>query len=129
MKVGIPISEGRVSPVFDVARRLLLVTCEEGRELHRVEHVLGSDDPVERARRLADLETDVLICGAISRPLESLVISAGVDVVPQTCGPVEEVLSAFIGGKLSERDYVLPGCYGHRRRCRRRGRGGRCREE
>jgi predicted Fe-Mo cluster-binding NifX family protein len=58
----------------------------------------------------------VLICGAISRPLEAMLLSAGVEVIPQTCGPVEEVLKAFMSGKLTEKAFLMPGCCGRRRR-------------
>ena len=116
MRVAIPISDGRISPVFDAARRLLLVDIENGREVWRTEQIVGEPELGPRARRVAELGADVLICGAISRPLEAMLLSAGVEVVPQTCGPVEDVLEAFMSGRLTEQAFVMPGCCGRRRR-------------
>ena len=89
---------------------------ENTREVHRTEEVLEEAELVARARRVAELGADVLICGAISRPLEAMLLSTGVEVIPQTCGPVEDVLRAFVSGQLSEQAFVIPGCCGHRRR-------------
>ncbi|NQU20524.1 MAG: NifB/NifX family molybdenum-iron cluster-binding protein [Candidatus Nealsonbacteria bacterium] len=118
MRTVIPIADGRISPVFDVARRLLLVDSENEREVRRTEEVLEEPELAARARRVAELGADVLICGAISRPLEAMLLSAGVEVIPQTCGPVEDVIRAFVSGQLTEQAFVIPGCCGHRRRFR-----------
>ena len=101
MRTAIPISAGRISPVFDAARRLLLVDIENGREVWRTEQIVEEPELGPRARRAAEFGADVLICGAISRPLEAMPSSAGVEIIPQTCGPVEDVLRAFISGRLT----------------------------
>ncbi len=118
MRTAIPIADGRISPVFDVARRLLVVDIENEREVRRAEEVLEEPELAARARRVAELGVGVLICGAISRPLEAMLLSTGVEVISQTCGPVEDVLGAFVLGQLSEQAFVIPGCGGHRRRFR-----------
>jgi predicted Fe-Mo cluster-binding NifX family protein len=68
---------------------------------------------------------DALICGAISWPLELALTSAGIEVIAQTCGDVDEVLEAFLAGQLEQEKFLMPGCCGRRRRFRkgRRGRG------
>ena len=116
MRAAIPIFDGMISPVFDAARRLLLVDIENGREVWRTEQIVEEPELGPRARRVAEFGADVLICGAISRPLEAMLLSTGVEVIPQTCGPVEDVLKAFISGRLTEQAFVMPGCCGHRRR-------------
>ena len=115
MKIAIPVSDARISPVFDAARRLLLVDIEDGREVGRTEEVREESQLAPRASRIAELHTDVLVCGAISRPLQAMLISAGVEVIPQTCGQVEEVVQAFISGQLSGDAFIMPGCVGRRR--------------
>jgi len=125
MRVAIPTWDARVSPVFDVARRLLVVDIEGDVEVSREETGLEKTQVVPRARRVAELGVDVLICGAVSRPLEAMLVSAGVRVVPQTCGPVEDVLRAFVSGQLADNAFLMPGCCGRRRRFRGRHRRGR----
>jgi len=125
MRIAIPTWRGRVSPVFDVAKNLLLVDAQNGREIRREEATVGPSDLVARAKRVAELGTELLICGAISWPLEAMLSSAGVRVIPHTCGPVEDVLRVFLSGQLTERALLMPGCCGRRRRFRgRRRRGG-----
>lgn len=125
MRVAIPTWSGMISPMFDVAQRLLLVDIEAARALRRREEPLYETDIAGRAAHLARLGVNVLICGAISRPLEMLLASERVEVIPDICGSVEEVLRAYVSGRLSDQAYLMPGCHGHRRRMRGRGRRGR----
>jgi len=118
MKVAIAHWQGRVSPVFDVATRLLLVEVAGGRECGRGEVSLATRDLVQRAGELSRSGTDVLICGAISWPLEIAVSSLGIQIVPNVCGQVEEVLRAFLEDELSDPAFLMPGCCGRRRRFR-----------
>ena len=76
MKIAIPVWQGRISPVFDSSRRILLLDVEAGRVLARSEAQIGGELPQERARRLSELGAEVLVCGAISRPLAELVAQA-----------------------------------------------------
>jgi predicted Fe-Mo cluster-binding NifX family protein len=125
MRVAIPTWAGRVSPVFDVAKRLLLVDLEGDTQASRSEAVIDEDTLAARARSVAQLGVDILICGAISVPLETMLVSAGVRVIPHTCGSAEEVLQAFASGRLTDRAFLMPGCCGRRRRFHGRHRGGR----
>lgn len=120
MKVAIPHWRDRVSPVFDVAGSLLVVELAHGRELRRQQAALTASDPLNRAGQVSQLGAEVLICGAISRPLEIALSAAGVRVVPFTCGMVEEVLSAFMAGELTGEAFLMPGCRGWRRQSRTR---------
>ena len=127
MRIAIPIADDRISPVFDVARRLLVADAEQGVVAGWTEEALEEQSLELRARRIAELSVNVLICGAISRPLESMLVSAGVEVIPQTCGQVDEVLRTFLSGQLVGDAFVMPGCCGRRRRFRGgRRRGRRC---
>jgi len=104
--------------VFDEARCLLVVGIEGGDEASRREERIDETDLARRALRVAELGVDVLICGAISWPLEASLASAGVRVISQTCGPVEDVLKAFVSGGLTDGAFLMPGCCGRRRRRR-----------
>ena len=119
MTVAIPTWGGKISPVFDVARHLLVVNIKGGAEISRHKEAIHEMELPRRSEHITRLGVDVLICGAISWPLERILVSAGVQVIPQTCGPVEDVLLAFESGQLTERAFLMPGCW--RRHWRRRG--------
>jgi len=125
MKVAIPHWQGRVSPVFDVAGNVLVIEIDGGAERARQDMVVNVDGPPARAARLTEAGADVLVCGAISKPLEVAVSAAGIEVIPQTCGEVGSVLAAFIDGRLSQGAFLMPGCCGRRRQFRLRRRRGR----
>ncbi len=124
MRVLIPVSRGRISPLLDVARRFVLVNVQGGRENWRREVIIEKTGLVPRSKRIVQLDANVLICGAISRPLKQALASEAVWVIPNTCGPVEQVLQAFRLGQLTERAFLMPGCSRRRDQTQDRHRGG-----
>ncbi len=119
MNVAIPIHGWRISPVFDVARKVELLCVNSEGNISRVSIFFKTgEDPLDIAKHLVDKKTDVLICGAVSRPVEMLLSASGVTVIRNTCGPVDEVFEAFLNGELTENKFLMPGCPG--RKCGRR---------
>jgi len=125
MKVGVSTWKERISPVFDVAQKMTVVELEDWREIRRQQETLSAIEPERRTRQVADLGVDILICGKISRLLEQMLESSGVQVISDTCGPVHEVLDAFVTGRLTERAFLTPGCRCRRHQFHGRRRGGR----
>jgi predicted Fe-Mo cluster-binding NifX family protein len=75
------------------------------------------------------LGIEVLLCGAISRPLERMIRVSGVKVISCLRGSIEEVIEAYLDGSLSDSRFILPG-FAPGTSCprgRRRHRGGVCR--
>jgi len=107
MRLAVPIWGDRVSPLFDVARRLLLVEVDRGLVVSKMEHDVAATD---RVRSTTQLGVDLLICGAVSRELERMLVSAGVDVISDICGSVDEVVDAFLADTLGQQRFIMPGC-------------------
>ncbi len=125
MKLAVPVWQGRISPVFDVAGQLLLVELVDGREVVREERPLGDAAADQRAAKLAEYGVETLICAGISQPLEGMLADRGLRVIARVCGDVEDVLAAFLAGRLGEERFAMPGCCGQRRRRRHGGCGRR----
>jgi predicted Fe-Mo cluster-binding NifX family protein len=122
MKLTIPIWNNRVSRAFDFAHRLLLVDIEHGRETGRSEITFPPEPDPKKVNSLKSLNVDVLICGAMSRSLVSHVRSNGIKVLPYVIGQADEVLNAYLTGRLIYPKYTLPGSWLGARKgfCRRR---------
>jgi predicted Fe-Mo cluster-binding NifX family protein len=118
MKVVLPKDGDRISPVLDAARSFALVTAGSDGVFNRKEVVIADEDPVTKVKRIAELGADVMICGAISWPLETMLTSAGMRLIPNTCGPLDEVVAAYFAGELTEQAFLLPGCPGRQHRHR-----------
>ena len=115
MRIGIAHWQSRVSPVFDVADRLLLIDLDGGREQHRENVMLIRRDPFERAKEVSGFCVEILLCGAVSRVMETALINAGVQVFSFICGDLETILAAFLMEKLSDDRFLMPGCRGKRK--------------
>ena len=122
MKIALPVWNDRISPVFDTARRLLIVNVKNGKEESRTEMQITELHPPLRVRQLAETGAKVLICGAISRPLAAMIKTWDMAIVQWISGDVEEVLQAYFSGAFPEPRFLMPGCGGGP--CRNRFRGG-----
>jgi predicted Fe-Mo cluster-binding NifX family protein len=110
MRIAVPYWQGRISPVFDVARNMLLVDVHNGLELQRNKIQLVQKDVLARSKRVSQLGVDVLICCAISRLSELTLSSLGMKVIAHICGPVEDVIKAFLSNRLAENSFLMAGC-------------------
>jgi len=108
--IAIPIAQERISPLLDAAARLLLVTCQRGKEVARKEFILNPQSPEELARSVAELRVDVLLCAALSQDLQRELERCGVRVQPHLCGETEAVLQAFCCNRLHRPEFRMPGC-------------------
>ena len=135
MKVALATWNGRISPVFDVARQVLILDVEKGGVVARHEETLPGTEPQAQAERLAAIAPHTLICGAISQTLAGLLAAKNIRVIPFTAGAVEEVISSWLAGALPNQALAMPGCCVQRRHChggragRRNGREWLCKQE
>jgi predicted Fe-Mo cluster-binding NifX family protein len=115
VRVAIPLWKGRISPVFDEASRILLVDISSKREQHRREEFLIVQNPFERAKLLPKLGVDILICGMISQTQQTALALTGIRIIPHICGSVEDVIAAFLDGRIENGALRMPGCGGQKR--------------
>jgi len=106
MRIAIPIWSERVSPVFDVARTVRVVDISDGKVSRETIHTLEKE---RRASKLVKLGVDIVICAAISTPLEATLWMSGIEVIPDTCGTVEEIVDAFASGDTKLARFRSPG--------------------
>jgi len=116
MKTAFAAWENRIAPVFDVARSIYLVEAEAGRVVQETREHLPEDVGLYKVLRLADLEVDTLVCGAISRPLETMVAAYGIRVAPFVSGELGRIVQAYLAGGLAAKEFGMPGCASPRRR-------------
>lgn len=111
MIIAISIWNDRIAPVFDVARRLRLLTIENGRITTTTEVPSAEESLQARATQLLQCQVRTLICGAISRELESMIADSGIHLIPFTAGEATAVAHNWLSGQLLKSDhYLMPGC-------------------
>jgi predicted Fe-Mo cluster-binding NifX family protein len=118
VKAAFTVWDGRMSPVFDVSREALVLTIESQVVVARSNEMIDTHLPEQKLDRLAALEIDTLICGAISAPLQYELTARGVRVIGFVAGEIDKVVSCFLAGSLPNRALSMPGCCGKRRRYR-----------
>lgn len=109
MKIAIPEWSGNVCTVFDFAHWLLVVEVNGSDEVSRISIPLKEKLLIERARKLKHLDVQLLICGAISCPLARIISSYGIKIISHIRGTIDEVLNAYLTGKLDNPKFFFPG--------------------
>ncbi len=122
MRLAVPEHQGRIAPVFDCCKRLMIVL-----QLPREDELLENENwdalpRVSRAARLIELKVELLVCGGISCWMEEQIRRHGIRMIPWVAGDVWEVLAALKLGRLFEPQYAMPGRAG----CMRRRLGKKC---
>ncbi len=123
MKIAVTVWQGRVSPVLDTAQSLVIAEIESGMLLARREEAFPGNRPHQKAARLCALGVNMLVCGAVSRPLAELITASGIRLIPFVSGELGEVLEALAAGRLPDRAFAMPGCGCRKKRRQYRHRG------
>jgi predicted Fe-Mo cluster-binding NifX family protein len=110
MKLALTVWENRISPLFDCARRLLLVEIVDQTATGKHVESFDYESPLSRATRLSDLGVNVLICGAVSDSFARMIETHGIRIIPFVAGGVEEVLDAYLTSELCDSKFLMPGC-------------------
>ena len=110
MKIAIAVHDNMVSSVFDFAGQILVAetASQDINASRRID--LPVDNDSGRVSRLVEAGVNVLICGAISRCLASMIMASGIEIVPFVSGNAEQVLQAYLNGRLGEVEFLQPGC-------------------
>jgi len=109
-RIGLTVWQGRIAPVFDVARTLeVLEVGPDG--LHSLGKIsIEAEFPWQKVSKLKGAQVKTLICGAVSRCMLQMLMGAHVEVIPYITGEVEQVKRAFLENRLT--DFFMPGCKG-----------------
>jgi predicted Fe-Mo cluster-binding NifX family protein len=116
MRVAIPIFGARISPRFDFAPVLLLLTLEKGKVEAREEVSLTPWDLWRRVEKLKEFAVETLICGGIDCQSKKMLEHNCIRVIPWIAGEAEEALQVFLNGNLRPGSTLSPGCCRDRRR-------------
>jgi len=113
MRIAVPEFNGRVSPVFDSSRRLLLFEID-GKKIVPVSTIEWADTPMApREKKISSMGVDVLLCGGISSWLSHKIEEEGIILIPWVSGEINEIISAFLTDQLPGPGFSMPGCWGH----------------
>lgn len=104
MKIAIPTFGNRVSPRFDYAQSVLIVTVDDGHAGEREEVVASSWAPYERINKLTEFDVDTVVCGGIDCWSAESLKSAGITIHSWVTGEIEDALAAFVRGDLYSED-------------------------
>jgi len=115
MRVAIPEHQGRVAPLFDCCRRILIVLQTRDTDKQVADEDWSALPRIARPGRLKNLMVDLLICGGISCWMEDQIHRSGLRLMPWIAGEVWNVLTALREGSICNPCYLMPG----RGRCRR----------
>lgn len=101
---------GSIAPLFDESHEIRLVEARRGRVVQECAHLLAGVLPLRRALELEEVGVNLLVCGAISRPLLETLEANGIHVIPFVTGRTRDLVHAWLNGSLGSDMYSMPGC-------------------
>jgi len=119
MNVAIPIYEDIVSPRFDIATELLIMTSENSKIQSEKRISIQGFHPLQILKAIIEEKINVVLCGGVNGFCLRFLGCNGIDVIPGLVGEVEAIKDGYLKGGLQ------PGMvfWGLRRRGRRRSGG------
>jgi len=122
MRIALTVTEGRIAPLFETARRLWLVTRERG-EVRIAEIPLPGPTPAERVAQVLGSGADLVVTGGIARIFRYMLEGSGTAVMPWVVGPADAVVERLthpregarkisVSGTDAKPDAELEPCFG-----------------
>ena len=108
MRIAIPVCGNNISPVLDTATTLLILDTGKIRSKSRKRTFLTERNISKRYFRIKRLDIDTLICAAVSRSLANLLEASGIKLIQGISGIVEDILTDYSSGKLTQPKYLIP---------------------
>ncbi|MBN1365001.1 MAG: NifB/NifX family molybdenum-iron cluster-binding protein [Syntrophaceae bacterium] len=110
MKLALSVFKDSISTVFDAADQILIVDTDGTNNFTKKPVKFVWTDPVECTAQLKCMGVETLICGAISFPMQALIMSQGIKVHSFVRGEVDTVINAYQNNRLAQAIFSLPGC-------------------
>jgi len=100
MKIAIPVEAGQVCPHFGHAPEFMVAITEEGKVVKAENHANPGHEPGKLPAWLAGLGVKAILAGGVGERAMALFEAQGIQVCVGVSGPADEVLAAFLEGRL-----------------------------
>ena len=117
--IAIPVFQERISPLFDEARRFMLLEITDGRIAQKSTVTLNQESAALRVAKLREIGVTTIISGAVSGYLSRIISEQGFMHYSWTSGPVDRVINQFMAGGLKPAVDCGKPCRGTGRSCGR----------
>ncbi|MBN1960104.1 MAG: NifB/NifX family molybdenum-iron cluster-binding protein [Deltaproteobacteria bacterium] len=117
-KVAVSIWDGRISPVFDVCRKVAIYDIENQNIIAHTNVSIVPNNTYLKIQKLIALGVDTIICGAISEALYQQLYDHGIIIYGFIAGDINQVINAFLNNTLNTPSLSMPGCCQNRYRMR-----------
>lgn len=109
MNVAFATWDNRIAPLFDAARQLHIVKIDAGAITSEHCERLRSDTPARKVMHIAELGVDILVCGAISKPVHAMLSAQGIRVISFVSGDLRDIIRAWLTGNIGDNSFAMPG--------------------
>jgi predicted Fe-Mo cluster-binding NifX family protein len=96
MTTAIALFGTRISPRFDCAQEFMLITTSDSAVTDQHTETIKEQLSIGKARRLADLKVDTLICGGIDESSRQHLNAYGINIVANRRGRVDDIVNHYL---------------------------------
>jgi predicted Fe-Mo cluster-binding NifX family protein len=102
MVIAMCVYKDRVSPLFDTTNRIYVAKIEDGKLVNYFGVRLTGMSVFDKIRKIQALGAELLIAGAISRPLSLLLESNGINVRAYVSAGIDELIREYIESSVKK---------------------------
>jgi predicted Fe-Mo cluster-binding NifX family protein len=100
LKIAIPRMGECIAPCLECSATITIFSVEDGSVLDQIDFPISSREPLDRIRLLRDQKVDTIICAGVQDTFGDLVRASGIKMISWVSGSIEELLIAFLEGRL-----------------------------
>lgn len=119
--VAMPVYQERISPLLDVAQKFAIYEINDDEIKQKITVDINVESEPLRIEKLKELGVTVVIGGAVSGFVSSVIAEKGIHLISWINGPADEVINHYLNHTLNMCSNVLPICaFRKRYRCGRK---------
>ncbi len=107
--IAVTIWGNRISPVFDAASTLLIVSVKGKQIVHRDYKRVDFEELPSGFAVFEQCGVDTLICGAITQDQSDYIKRRNICLIPFISGQTEKVLDTYLNRDACLSNYLMPG--------------------
>jgi len=89
-----------VAPCFECSATIAIFSVEGDTVVDQIDFPISSKEALDRVRLMRDQHVDTIICAGVQSTVGDLIRASGINIISWVSGSVEELLMAFLQGRL-----------------------------
>lgn len=89
-----------IAPCLECSATITIFEVDDGSVVDQIDFPISSKEPLDRIRLFRDQGVDVIICAGVEDTFGEFVRASGIKMISWVSGSIEDLLIAYLAGRL-----------------------------